>query len=212
MADEKPRRKINYGNVREETRRLMWGHRKSLAIGLGLMIVTRAPRDSSHAAATSCPPRISTVPDERSSSAAPSIVAASTPRRLAASPAGCGPESSRSSSRVAGDPAQAADPEPPRRHGDPVGRPRPPAARQPRRGGRAERDGTADRPALEERQDAGPVQRAVFRRVDPRQLAERGEDVHPADRLIAATALVHGFPLCTSDAILSRVRELQVVW
>ena len=41
MADEKPRRKINYGNVREETRRLMWGHRKSLAIGLGLMIINR---------------------------------------------------------------------------------------------------------------------------------------------------------------------------
>jgi ABC-type multidrug transport system fused ATPase/permease subunit len=41
MADEKPRRKINYGNVREETRRLMWSHRKSLAIGLGLMIINR---------------------------------------------------------------------------------------------------------------------------------------------------------------------------
>src|SRR5688572_28647945 len=41
MADEKPRKKINYGNVREETRRLTWGHRKSLAIGLGLMIINR---------------------------------------------------------------------------------------------------------------------------------------------------------------------------
>ena len=34
----------------------------------------------------------------------------------------------------------------------------------------------------------------------------------PADRLIAATALVHGLAPCTSDAKLSRVRELQVVW
>jgi ABC-type multidrug transport system fused ATPase/permease subunit len=41
MADAKPRRKINFDNVREEASALIWAHRKSLAIGLVLMLINR---------------------------------------------------------------------------------------------------------------------------------------------------------------------------
>ena len=41
MAEEKPRRRINFGNVREEAGSLVWAHRKSLAIGLVLMVINR---------------------------------------------------------------------------------------------------------------------------------------------------------------------------
>ena len=41
MAENKPRRKINFGNVREEARSLIWDHRRSLAIGIALMLVNR---------------------------------------------------------------------------------------------------------------------------------------------------------------------------
>jgi len=34
----------------------------------------------------------------------------------------------------------------------------------------------------------------------------------PADRLIAATAIVHGAQLITADAQLGRVRGLRVLW
>ncbi|MGQ0562927.1 MAG: ABC transporter ATP-binding protein [Gemmatimonadota bacterium] len=41
MTEEKPRRKINFENVREEAGQLVWAHRRSLAIGLVLMIINR---------------------------------------------------------------------------------------------------------------------------------------------------------------------------
>ena len=34
----------------------------------------------------------------------------------------------------------------------------------------------------------------------------------PADRIIAATALVHGFPLLTADNAIRRSKALQTVW
>src|SRR5262249_4059738 len=39
MAEEKKRRKINFANVREEARALLWEHRRSLAIGLVLVLI-----------------------------------------------------------------------------------------------------------------------------------------------------------------------------
>ncbi|MGQ0815300.1 MAG: ABC transporter ATP-binding protein [Gemmatimonadota bacterium] len=41
MAEDKPRRKINFGNVREEAGGLIWEHRRPLAIGLVLMLFNR---------------------------------------------------------------------------------------------------------------------------------------------------------------------------
>lgn len=42
MAEATPKKKrINYDNVRVEARSLLWEHRRSLAIGLGLMVVNR---------------------------------------------------------------------------------------------------------------------------------------------------------------------------
>lgn len=42
MAADKPRKKINFANVREEARALIWAHRRSLSIGLALTLVNRA--------------------------------------------------------------------------------------------------------------------------------------------------------------------------
>jgi subfamily B ATP-binding cassette protein MsbA len=41
MAEEKSRRKINFANVREEARALIWQHRRSLTIGFALMLINR---------------------------------------------------------------------------------------------------------------------------------------------------------------------------
>src|SRR5436190_21775737 len=41
MAEAKPKRKINFSNVREEARALIWEHRRVLAIGLVLMLINR---------------------------------------------------------------------------------------------------------------------------------------------------------------------------
>ncbi len=41
MAETQQRRRINFANVRAEARALVWEHRRSLAIGLGLMFVNR---------------------------------------------------------------------------------------------------------------------------------------------------------------------------
>jgi len=41
MADSKPKKKLNYANVRAEARHLVYRHRKTLAIGLVLMLVNR---------------------------------------------------------------------------------------------------------------------------------------------------------------------------
>ena len=41
MAEAQQKRRINFANVRAEARALVWEHRRSLAIGLGLMFVNR---------------------------------------------------------------------------------------------------------------------------------------------------------------------------
>src|SRR5688500_13671716 len=41
MAEKPAKKKVNYDNVRAEARHLVWEHRRSLAIGLSLMAISR---------------------------------------------------------------------------------------------------------------------------------------------------------------------------